>query len=273
MSRGLTVMALVLIFLASTAQVHVKQEKEEEARSRLARELAVRMEASLPGILERFAGRRRALRLEEATATYPAAAVGEILALTEAELESHFDVPDFAPLRVKVAAVFHAARLDLQAEKSARHALPAGPALAAWVPAGASGDRVDPKVAGAALDRVRAFLLELLDFSRRQELVMDLCLVSRPRKEARFDMNAPGYPEKGYGRRTPGKLVNVFRGMYAYGVDSKGVSIECRPPAGKTDPCLLDLWLATRPTFDCDFELKDCSLDEGWPPACNRRGR
>lgn len=278
MSRVVAMAALVSIFLVSTAQVRQVHEDDEHARGRIAAELAIQLTAALPRMLERFSERRRALPLDESTMTYPASEIRQLLDETETELLGQLEQPDVAPLRVKAEEVFRAARreLGLESTRSTRRALPPGLAFAAQASlrtVAAAQERVDRGTADTVLGRIADFLSRMLDFSQKDKLLVDVCVVSSPAKEARFDMNVPGYPAKIYGRQIPGKLVNVFRGMYVYSVKAKKASIDCSPSMGKQDRCLADFWLTSQPTLDCRFDQNICSLDEGWPKACESRGR
>ena len=282
MSRVVAMAALVSIFLVSTAQVRQVHEDDEHARGRIAAELAIQLTAALPRMLERFSERRRALPLDDGTMTYPAPAVRELLDATEAELLGQLEHPEVVPLRAKTEEVFRAARreLGLESTRSTRHALPPGPAFAAHAPlrtVAAAQEKVDRRITDTILGRIGDFLSQMMDFSQKDKLLVDVCVVSEPEEKAGFEMATPGYPDKKYQQLTPGKLVNVFRGPYVYSVKTKvkkkDLTICQPPPAGKQDRCRVDLWEASEPTLHCSFSREDCIPDEGWPKACESRGR
>jgi hypothetical protein len=266
--RALLSVAAVFLVASAQAQTRVTYETEEQARSRLALELAVQLTAKLPQLLERFSARREEIARAERSGADPVPMVRELLDSTEAELRGEVDSPDYAPLRDKVAAVFQGARakLGLLDAKSTYRRLPAGVAFASFSRQDADRETL--------LDEIGSFLHQFLDLAQEKNLVVDLCVVSQPLKEAVLNMNPPSDPLSVSHGRTPTKLLHLFRGLYAYSIEGKGrTPIQCQPPQGTFDRCLADLWPSSKPTLDCSFDRPDCSVREGWPAACEKRGR
>jgi hypothetical protein len=193
--------------------------------------------------------------------------IRELLDSTEAELRGEVASSDYAPLRDKVAAVFQEARVELGLldAKSTYRRWPAGVAFASFSRRAADREMI--------LDQVSSFLRQFLDITQGENLLVDLCVVSQPFKEAVLDLSPPSEPQSVSHGRTPTKLRRLFRGLYAYSIQGKGRTITCQPPKGAFAPCLVDLWTASKPTLDCNFDLPDCSASEGWPAACGKRGR
>jgi len=263
-------LSIAAVFLAASAQAQaprITYETEEQARSRRALELAVQLTAKLPQLLERFQAGREAIARAERSGADPVPMVRKLLDSTEAELRGEVDSPDYAPLRDKVAAVFQQARaeLGLLDAKSTYRRWPAGVAFASF-----SRQDADRE---AVLNEIASFLHRFLDLAQGKDLVVDLCVVSQPFKEAVLNMSPPSEPLSITHGRTPTKLLHLFRGLYAYSIAGKGRTIQCQPPKGTVAPCLADLWTASKPTLDCNFDLSDCSASEGWPAACEKRGR
>ncbi|HEX4963369.1 MAG TPA: hypothetical protein VF173_21245 [Thermoanaerobaculia bacterium] len=275
MSRRRVLLSVAAAFLVASGQVQaqpvkITQETDEHARNRLALELAVQLTAKLPQLLQRFSAQREEIARAERSGTDPVPLVRELLDSTEAELRGEVDSPDFAPLRDKVAAVFQKARseLGLLDAKSASRRLPARlPAGIAFASFSQGTDRE------TVLDQIASFLRRFLDLAQGKNLVVDLCVVSRPVQEAVLDMSPPSEPLKVSHGRTPAKLLHLFRGLYTYSIEGKGRLIKCQPPKGALAPCLVDLWAESKPTLDCNFDLSDCSAAEGWPVACEKPGR
>jgi len=268
MSRRRVLLSVAAAFLVASAQVQAQKvtyETDEHARNRLALELAVQLTAKLPQLLEKFSARRAEIARAERSGTDPVPLVRELLDSTEAELRGEVDSPDFAPLRDKVAAVFQKARgeLGLLDAKSASRRLPAGIAFASFSQ-GTDREKV--------FDQIVSFLRRFLELAQGKNLVVDLCVVSRPIQEAVLNMSPPSEPLNVSHGRTPAKLLHLFRGLYAYSIEGKGGPIKCQPPKGTLAPCLADLWAASKPTLDCDFDHSDCSVAEGWPVACEKPG-
>jgi len=270
MSRRIALLSVAAVFLVMTAQAQaqgkVTYETDEEARSRIALELAAHFTAKLPQLLERFLAGRQKIARAESSGVDPVPLVRALLDSTEAELRAEVQAPDVAPLRDKVAAVFHEARvaLGLLDAKSTHRRLPAGIALASFNRQAADRETI--------LDKVGAFLREFRDLAQGKNLVVDLCVVSKPVKEAVLDMGSPGELLSASHGRTPIKLLHLFRGLYAYSIEGNGRTIKCQPQKGTFAPCLADLWPSSKPTLDCDFDHSDCSVVEGWS-ICEQLGR
>ncbi|PYQ59396.1 MAG: hypothetical protein DMF53_18930 [Acidobacteria bacterium] len=272
MSRRRALLSVAAVFLGMTAQAQAQRPKityetDEEARSRLALELAAHLTAKLPQLLGRFLSGRQEIARAESSGADPVPLVRELLDSTEAELRAEVQAPDAAPLRDKVTAVFREARvaLGLLDAKSAHRRLPAGIALALFNQQAADRETI--------LDKVGAFLREFLDLAQGKNLVVDLCVVGKPVKEAVLNMGSPGELLSASHGRTPIKLLHLFRGLYAYSIEGKGRTIKCQPQKGTFDPCLADLWPSSKPTLDCNFDFSDCSVVEGWSKICEKLGR
>jgi hypothetical protein len=268
MSRFGVLLYVAAVFLGVSAQaqqVRVTNETDQQTRSRLARELAVHLTEKLPQLLKRFSAGREKIARAERSGADPVPLVRKLLDSTEAELRREVDSPDYAPLQDKVAAVFQQARaeLGLLDAKSTYRRLPAGVAFASFSRQNADHETV--------LDEIGAFLRRFLDLAQEKNLVVDLCVVSQPLKEAILNMNPPSEPLSVTHGRSPTKLLHLFRGLYAYSIEGKDrPPIKCQPPQGTFAPCLADLWTASKPTLDCNFDLADCSKNEGWPAACEK---
>ena len=104
-----------------------------------------------------------------------------LLDRTEAELLRILSYPELAAMRDHVREVFRNARGELQGFRAAAGRV----MLAAY----ASDE--------SALDTVAKLIARLLDLSRKNDYVVNLCVTSLPKTGARFDMEPESYPDGG----------------------------------------------------------------------------
>lgn len=219
--------------------VHLHSRDAAREAARIAAEVAPR----LAELQARFSRERAAL---------PTAA---LLDRTEAELLGILSYPELAAMRDHVRDVFRNARGGLQ---GFRRTPPAGRVMLA---AYASDD--------SSLDSVAKLIARLLDLSRKNDFVVNLCVTSRPKAGARFDMEPESYADGGSETVTAGRLVNIYRGRYIYRATLKRAKpIECKSQKGRS--CRpLDLVDDSRPLLVCDFDAGLCRRsDEALPEEC-----
>jgi hypothetical protein len=121
----------------------------------------------------------------------------------------------------------------------------------------------------SALDSVARLISQLLDLSKKNDYVVSLCVTSRPKNGARFDMEPESYAAGGKDTLTTGEIVNIYRGRYLYQANlDRRKPIECRlRPGSSCRP--LDLVDDGRPLLVCDFDAGLCSRSAGaLPEGC-----
>lgn len=229
-------------------RLHSRDAAQEAAR------IAAEVGPQLAELQTRFSRERAALPRPA-----PPAAAAALLDRTEAELLGILSYPELAAMRDHVRAVLRNARGGLQGLK----AVPAAGRvrLAAFAP-----DE-------SALDTVAGLIARLLDLSRKNDYVVNLCVTSLPKIGARFDMEPESYPDGGSETVTTGRLVNVYRGRYIYRATLKRAKrIECGTPKGRS--CRpLDLVDDSRSLLVCDFDAGLCRRSqEAVPEECRGDG-
>jgi len=280
MDRRLVRVVVWLVFLGFVANqvpssgedrsesIHLRTGNNKgQARAKQAGKLAKKLVGALPGILKQFEARRRKL----ADAGYPRAGVATLLDSTEASLQKEFKKRDFAPLRDHIAEVFDKARSDLGLPtRTALRSTPAPQAILASLHltlAAAVPDSLDPSQTDSVLGWVKSFLEDLKERATRNDLIVDLCVLSNPPKAKVALHMASGREIEP--TKTNGRLTKLFRGNYFYTVEKRSSpKIDC----GSSKPCL-KLYDKKQPVLSCDWDGGggECLVQDGWPEAC--RGR
>ncbi|HVT61353.1 MAG TPA: hypothetical protein VHR45_23520 [Thermoanaerobaculia bacterium] len=255
--------------------VTIVHPSKEEERRRTAAKLAQSLVEALPGILERFQAQRRKLLAEGGGDAYPKDGIAALLDSTESELVRELKEEDLAPVRDYVGEVFQQARSDLglsprtarRRSSTPRVALASLRAVADEPPPSRPRGLADP-----VLDGLEAFMKGLYERATKNDLIVDLCVVSEP-EGARVTI----YSKDGTKIdpvETTGPMESVFRGRYFYTVEKKDfTTIKCDATSEATSQCTrINLWVKRQPKFTCDLKQATCVVPEGrWPDACLRR--
>ena len=253
--------------------VTVHQDKENP-RTRTAVKLAAKLADTLPGILERFGARRRALLVAGGGDAYPKDGLAALLDSTESALTKELKKDELAPVRDYIGEVFRQARSDLGLSALTAHrpssishvALASFRTVAEEPPA--AGPKLERGRGDPVLDRIEAFLHEVSERATKKDFIVDLCVVSDPKEGARVAIHSKSDKET-YEGKTTGRLESLYRGKYVYKVEKKGFrTIECQASA-QCSP--IDLWRMRQPLLRCDLNDGTCEVREGgWPGTCRR---
>ncbi|MFL6292113.1 MAG: hypothetical protein ACJ759_14560, partial [Thermoanaerobaculia bacterium] len=129
----------------------------------------------------------------------------------------------------------------------------------------------------SALDQVDHLIARILELFNKNDLIVNLCVTSKPKLGARFSMAPESDAKGGKEALTAGEIVNAYRGRYTYSAKLARRRIECPPKEDRAsrDPCQpLDLVDDSRPLLICDFEAGFCHRsEEGLPEECRGNGR
>jgi hypothetical protein len=236
-----------------------KSKDKGQVRAREALKLAKALVAVLPGILQQFRTRRGEL----ADAGFPRAGVTTLLDATEASLQKEFKKRDFAPLRDHIADVFNQARGGLGLPT--RTALLSSPRPQATLASlhlalFEEESALDHSLAERVLDGIEAFVADLSERATRNDLTVNLCVLSDPPK-AKVSLHAKDGEEIDP-TKTNDRFMNLFRGKYFYTVEKRSLSKLDGP---------LDLYPKKQPVLECAWDGGGCAVREGWSEAC--RGR
>jgi len=227
-------------------RVHLHSRDVAQEAARIAAEIAPQLAAWQA----RFSRERAAL-----PRPHPPQAAAALLDRTEAGLMGILSYPELAAMRDHVREALRNARGELQGFQET--AAVSRVMLAAF----ASDD--------SALDTVGKLIARLLDLSRKNDLVVNLCVTSLPKAGAIFDMEPESYADGGRDTVTAGRLVNIYRGSYIYRATLKRAKpIECNSRKGRS--CRpLDLVDDSRPLLVCDFDAGLCRRsDDALPEGC-----
>jgi hypothetical protein len=236
---------------ALKARPYSRDPRQEAAR------IAVEIAPRLASVLASFQSKREALAREPA-----GEAAAALLVETEGALQAILAYPELAALRDTVALEFQRARSELAVRSEAR--LRAARRAVALV-----ANRQSPDT---ALSRIARLLGRLVEVSRGNGLLVDICVVSLPGGGASFTLYPPSY-QKGKVDGSTHKKLNIYRGLYAYRAAHGQQRITCEPTAGGLPPAdcsFLDLFYRTEPVFACSFARKQCESTNRPPPkgAC-----
>ncbi len=221
-------------------RVHLHSRDAVQEAARIAAEVAPQLAAWQA----RFSRERAAL---------PPGGEAALLDRTEAGLMGILSYPELAAMRDYVRNVLRDARRDLQ---GFQETTAAGRVMLA---AFASND--------SALDTVAKLIARLLDLSRKNDYVVNLCVTSLPKSGAHFDMEPESYPDGGSDTVTAGRLVNIYRGSYIYRATLKRAKpIECKSGRSCRPLNLID---DPRTLLVCDFNAGLCRRsDDALPEGC-----
>jgi hypothetical protein len=185
----------------------------------------------------------------------------ELLDRTEAALLNILSYPELGALRDSVTAELYQARAELGQRRRASLPQP-GVVRAAF-------QSTTPPSPDSALERIARLLARLVEISREDDLLVELCITSHPQIGVEVRLHPQSYRKDERGTRTNGKLA-VFRGLIAYHATHGNQRIDCAPTAEESNRglarcALLDLLYNAESILDCDFNLKNCSLRSGGP--------
>ncbi|HYU34925.1 MAG TPA: hypothetical protein VEW48_22470 [Thermoanaerobaculia bacterium] len=238
-------------------QVRVIEEPKSEVRAQQAAVLAAKLGVVLPTVLEQLRARRREL----AEAGYPRDGVAALLDTTETSLQKELQAPGSSPLREHTAEIFDEVRRHLELPtRTALHSSPVPQAIVAslrFVRLEEVQESLDRHRTDTELNLIEAFIADLWDRATRNDLIVDLCVLSDPPK-AKVTLQA----KDGEGidpTKTNGRLVNLFRGKYFYTVEKRSLSKLAGP---------IDLYSKKQPVLDCAWDGGGCAVRDGWAEAC-----
>lgn len=221
---------------------------------------------------------------------YASGAVEGLLAQTREALLGALNYPELAAMRDAVDDELRQAAESLHAAASTGNRTGRSPAAASFAASPATrlfptavfaasrkpaaGKPVPKESADSVLDSVGTFLENLSGVAERRQLLLDLCVVSKPAAGAVFTLH-PRLYEKAHETATTGLLVNIYRGSYVYTIKNRrgrGV-IRCEPERNGSLDCVpLDLLMDVRPVLECDFDMGVCKrLEEPLPAECQRK--
>lgn len=263
--------ALVLAALAlggcpvvpTGSRVQVRVEAEERARA-----VAAAIAPGLATLVEDFEGRRQAMAGDPEEAERR---IGQ----TEDELLALLEAPELAPLRDLVRHRLEGALeelRDLRAEARSSGTPDfrltavsvSGGAAASFggTPARRTGEEAGPEAStlGLVVNRVLELLRTLRSRAEQNQLLVDVCFVSRP-EGAAATLYRGADPEEVETTSTPGVIPYVWRGRYSYRVELPGHrTAECSLPCG------IGLLHPRRPVLDCDLDPR-AGDDSGGSPC------
>jgi hypothetical protein len=268
--RRTTVIATGLIAslcaLAATAQVKVTYEDEARARQRQIEEIGANLAKQLPALLETFEAQRRKVR----EAGDPPEGLSALLGSTEAALLELLSDPEIAPLHDYVVEAFRVAREQLRLSPQTSDFSP--PVSALHIRRAAFQERATRSEIDQVLDGIATFIKTLFSRSKSQELLVTLCVKSRP-EGATFTMSALIQPDKPYTIQTNHEVLGAVRGLYRYRIQKDGQATGCPPPSGEHGPCRpINLW-DDPPGLSCDLGAGVCQPEEPRPGQCTGGGR
>jgi hypothetical protein len=191
-------------------------------------------------------------------------AIAALLDQTEAALVDILgSYSELIAMQDSVLAEFRKARSE--AKQATGLSLPAAPQktvalVAFWQQQSSSSE--------SALNRIARLLAWLTKVSNEQDLLVDLCVVSRPKSGARVLLYPASHPKSLRETHTIEKIA-LFRGLYAYKAKLARSWIRCEPARDGSAPedCgYLDLLFNAQPLISCDFDLQGCALRSGSSP-------
>lgn len=222
--------------------------------------------------------------------------VEALLLTSEADLLNDLRGPELAALRDYVRAEFRQARAALDpapgsmsapgqpdprlvslggldtrrlVHAAVRSAFEPTVALAS-APLAEPADLVDDEARVFILLRLTRLYRSLISLAESNDLVIQLCIRSRPVRRAEFVMYPESYPSRKHTVNTDGQLVNVYRGLYLYRVSRHG---------HKTVESRLDLVGDSRPLVVCELveasspePALSCDRHEAQTEECNDHG-
>ena len=124
--------------------------------------------------------------------------------------------------------------------------------------------RVQSVPASGLLPRVRGLIGRPRELAESNDLVTDICVVSTP-SEAAFRMWPSSEPDRKQETRTTGRVVNAYRGSYAFALTKGSLTYTC--PGDR--PCAkLDLVKDPLPVFNCSLSERVCKRQETVVKGC-----
>lgn len=253
------------LVIPTGSQVQVRVEAEERARA-----VAAAIAPGLATLVEDFEGRRQAMAGDPEEA---ARVVGQ----TEDELLALLEAPELAPLRDLVRHRLEGALEELR-DLRAEARRPGTPAYrlaglsASGGPPRWTGEEAGAEAStlGLVVNRVLELLRTLRSRAEQNQLLVDVCFVSRP-DGAAATLFRGAEPEEVETTSTPGVIPYVWRGRYSYQVELPGHrTAECSLPCG------IGLLHPRRPLLDCDLDPRagdgsggsPCELLDRREPRC-----
>jgi hypothetical protein len=197
----------------------------------------------------------------------------EFLDTTEADLLEILAAPELAPLRDWAREGF----------REAREGLPAGTATGMRFASLRIQEQEESRaeVFERVLDLVREILgmaenqaAEKAPEKKKNGLLADLCVISTPVDGAYlllWPRSERDNPDRQAETRTVGKMVNLYRGLYAYSVRREGYPTICEEGPGQPPCPRLNLVDDPQPVFECDLQASRCVRRAGPAGACDAR--